>query len=707
MKKFAVVVIGLSLVLLMLPGAALSEQSGDDESVYHAGEVQITAEGQDRAITHAPSVTEIDLEKYETPGVPVTITDVLKDQAIIDFRGESDLVPEEDGIEMRGFDSRQFVVAIDGLAVQKTGGYWGGHFVDYSLIPMSQIETIEILPGPHSALYSGRSLGGVLNVKTKKPECHEKAEASTRMSASYGSYNTHKESVYSEGGVGRFDTSVSYEHYHTDGYLRNTDANIDTVAGRLAYVMPSDGYVSLFGTYTDKEVGKPVANDPARADYDPDYPVVESGTASGRWRDPIRQPERYKEPYSFRFGMKQPSAIGNWSAGAYYTYENQTFSFKDVDEPQAVTCYTSWGGKVQNDIQLSDAHLLTVGFDTAQLSSRHTVKIVETYAGFIQDKWAMTPRLTLKTGLRYENINIWWNNLSRFRAGMYVNPAHPYEYVKKDYDELAPKSFLTYELDDLAKFLRDTSVSVGVSRIWTPRSFCEVCSWGGGMEVDPIHGMGYDLVLARRLVKDIQLNLDISHYEIKDYVVSADSSSDYYQESPWGPNGWGRRKVALEKVHKDGVELNLNGHLMDNLDFYISAAYNEWSYEGPHNGGPEEVADDALSDRAKYRANAGIGYSPLKHTKILLDYQYQDDQKKTIVDVIDEAAGLWDIREFTMDSYHLFDLAVRQTLFEKWGACRNGVVSVYTNNLFDETYETSRGYPATDRTYGIKFNFEV
>ena len=211
-------------------------------------------------------------------------------------------------------------------------------------------------------------------------------------------------------------------------------------------------------------------------------------------------------------------------------------------------------------------------------------------------------------------------------------------------------------------------------------------------------------MLARRIWKDINLNVDFSHYELKDYPVSADSSSAYYKESPWGP-GWGRRKVALEEVHKDGVEVEINGHILDDLGFHLSYAYNDWKYKGPHSGGPEEVADERLSDRAKHRANAGLRYNLFENTQLLLDYKYQDKQVLEIVDIIDEEAGLWEVRDVQIDSYEMVDLGVEQRLFKEWGLIKDGVLRFYVNNLFDEEYQSSRGYPATDRTYGAALSF--
>jgi outer membrane cobalamin receptor len=125
----------------------------------------------------------------------------------------------------------------------------------------------------------------------------------------------------------------------------------------------------------------------------------------------------------------------------------------------------------------------------------------------------------------------------------------------------------------------------------------------------------------------------------------------------------------------------------------------------PDNGGPEEIADERLRDRAKYRVTAGLRYNLFKNTRLFLDYEYQDKQVKEIVDVIDEDEGEWEVREVQIESYEIFDLAVEQTLFDEWGFVKEGVLKLYVNNLLDKEYQTSLGYPATDRTYGIALSF--
>nr|WP_269435725.1 TonB-dependent receptor [Desulfosarcina ovata] len=165
-----------------------------------------------------------------------------------------------------------------------------------------------------------------------------------------------------------------------------------------------------------------------------------------------------------------------------------------------------------------------------------------------------------------------------------------------------------------------------------------------------------------------------------------------------GKTGWTMEYkdyvINLEKIVRHGVEVQLSGHLMDDLSFYLGYAYQKFE-----NKGGELAGEDAVDDIAKNRVNAGLRYRLFENTTLLLDYKYQDEQ---VVQKAEEVApDEWKFSEIPMDAYHVFDLAVRQTLFKKWGFLENATLKVYINNLLDENYENLSGYPATDRTYGV------
>ncbi|XHS77587.1 TonB-dependent receptor plug domain-containing protein [Burkholderiaceae bacterium UC74_6] len=117
---------------------------------------------------------------------PQKLSEVLADLTVITredierqgFGGIADLLRNTGAVEMvrngtpaattslylRGAETRHTAVLIDGVRVdsQSTGGAsWNG-------IPLDQIDHIEILKGPASAIYGGDAIGGVIQIFTRK-----------------------------------------------------------------------------------------------------------------------------------------------------------------------------------------------------------------------------------------------------------------------------------------------------------------------------------------------------------------------------------------------------------------------------------------------------------------------------------------------------------------------------------------------------------
>ena len=709
--------VGLGLLGLIFSSVVLAEET----SVHKLDDVIVTGKNTTSEISYTPQKTTIDVDAYETVGTVQNIGDILKDQPIMDFRGASDLVPGdivdgEDAFYMRGFGSSRFITAIDGSNIHKQGGRQSYHVVDYSLLPTSLMEKIEILPGPHSALYSGQSIGGVINLITRMPERYDTARPQVHVSTGYKSYNTQNHSITAKGGVGDFIYDAGYQKYITDGYLRHSEADIDSAFGRIGYILPSDGYVAFTVNHSQGDREIPVKNDAASGDYDSGYPTV-SASSYFEWQSP----EYDGTATAYRLNYLQPSPVGKWDLNAYYSEEEwkRTTLRKNAsgiifDGGWECTWYTR-GAKLMDTIRFSDVHETVVGaeiqqfldgFDTKQGSPAafDEEKRVDTRAGFAQHRWKIIPRLTLTAGLRYEHAETWTDNMSS-STGAFLISGQP-RWIERSFDGWLPKSFLTYALDDVAAGLRDTSVSVGVSRIWrAPTNFGDF-NYGGrpvGAWTEPEHGIGYDMVLSRRLINDIQLKVNYAYYEIEDYLAWNGNFSKY---TPGGGNSvppgmeYKDYVINLDKIVRHGIEVQLSGHLMDDLSFYLGYAYQKFE-----NKGGELAGEDAVDNIAKNRVNAGLRYHVFENTSLLLDYRYQDDQ---VVQKAEEIApDEWEFSEIAMDAYHVFDLAVRQTLFTKWGFLENATLKVYVNNLLDEDYENLSGYPATDRTFGVAVDVDI
>ncbi|MGD9161611.1 MAG: TonB-dependent receptor [Desulfobacteraceae bacterium] len=692
----------------------------EEKTAYTLDEIVVVGENANGEIVYTPEKTNIDVDSYNTTGIPQNIGDIIKDQPVIDFRGATDLVPGDlvdgdDTLWMRGFGSNRFVTAIDGSNIHKPGGRQTFHVVDYSLLPTFLIDRIEILPGPHSVLYPGQSIGGVVNLITSRPESYDTLKPKAYIGTSYKSYDTQNHSVYIWGGAGNFTYDTGYQRYATDGYLRHAEAEIDTFFGRIGYIMPEDGYIAFTVSHTDANRLIPVKNDQSLSDYDSSFPVV-TVSSYYQWQNPNWD----EEAISYRLNYNQPSSIGTWDFNAYYSEEEwkrttlRTNTEGIYDAGWEVTWHQQ-GAKLQDTITFSDRLQTVIGAELQQFFDSYDSKQgspaafddqkrVELISGFVQQRWKIIPRLTLAAGVRYEHAEICVDNLSG-RTGTPLITGRP-RWIKRSFNDILPKTFLTYELDDLAAGLRDTSVSLGISKIWrAPINFGDFNPRGmpAGAWIEPEHGIGYDIVFSRRLFSDIKMKINYAYYEIKDYLAW---NWDYAEYTPGSGNTvtpgmeYMDYIINLEKITRHGLELQLSGHLTDKLSFNLGYAYQTFD-----NKGYEPAGQAALDNFAENRINAGLRYRLFKDTLLILDYKYQGEQ---VVQKSEEvAADEWVFTEIPMDEYHVFDLAIQQKVFKQWGAFNNGIIKVFINNLFDHEYQNLSGYPATDRTFGISFNFDI
>jgi iron complex outermembrane receptor protein len=129
-----------------------------------------------------------------------------------------------------------------------------------------------------------------------------------------------------------------------------------------------------------------------------------------------------------------------------------------------------------------------------------------------------------------------------------------------------------------------------------------------------------------------------------------------------------------------------------------------YAYQHFDNQGDEPAGEEELSNRPKHRANASLIWHVRQGTRLILDYEYQDDQVS--VEAIEVAEDEYEFRETEVDAFHVFDLGVEQRLFDQWRGIKSGMLKVYVKNLFDRDYINSSGEPAVDRTMGAAFSFK-
>lgn len=152
----------------------------------------VTASKKSQRLSEVPAtVRVITAEQIRERGY-FTLDEVLSDLPGFQFRN---IVGFNSYIFQRGAPSQNnlILVLVDGIQINElnSGGFYGG--AQYNL---SNVERIEVVYGPASALYGTNAISGIVNIITKNPQDNR----GLSVGALYGSFNT-------------MNTDLSYGYY--------------------------------------------------------------------------------------------------------------------------------------------------------------------------------------------------------------------------------------------------------------------------------------------------------------------------------------------------------------------------------------------------------------------------------------------------------------------------------------------------------------
>jgi iron complex outermembrane receptor protein len=127
------------------------------------------------------------------------------------------------GVQVRGLgnsDGSQIRFMIDGVAVNNVIG--GTGFFSFTHIPLEDVERIEVIRGPGSALYGENALLGVVNIITKKAVDMPKAG----LYAKAGSFHQTQSGILFGGVSGAFSIAGNMDYQDTRGYRKPVNRDV-------------------------------------------------------------------------------------------------------------------------------------------------------------------------------------------------------------------------------------------------------------------------------------------------------------------------------------------------------------------------------------------------------------------------------------------------------------------------------------------------
>ncbi|WEJ07690.1 TonB-dependent receptor [Pseudomonas sp. FJ2-5-13] len=650
--------------------------------------------------TRSASATRTDTSIHETPqSISVVSKDVVEDlgatrlQDALDYAGGVGRANNFGGQGLTTFTVRGFT----------TGEFYRNGFPinrGYPNMPdANTIERLEVLRGPATMLYGRGDPGGTFNVVSKQPLAERTVTLGSQLNDQGMKRGTldasgpldeegrlaYRLNVVGEGGD-TFRDHVETERYGVTPVItwQATDDTKVTFEGDfMRNNHPLDRGLTRFpnqrGTpsrdtfWGDKDAGK-LHNDNNMAQLRFEHALNDNWTLGGgfQWLDGSLKGNAIE--------ANGPGSLGADGRTLQRNFNYRKLEWTDKDYQLNLTGHFSTGGfdhtlltgieyedyDYKSIIQRSSAVAGTYPIDifdpvygqTRPALTRtptHDKENLKTYAAFVQDQVALTERLKVLAGARFERFE------------------HDYQnYVGKSWqaadNAVTPRLGVIYDLTDTVAVYADAARSfkpnTGASR--------------EGVSFAPEKGKSYEMGIKWEAL-DRQLSIDAAIYQIEKKNVLAVDPADTTNTF----------NVAAGQVRSRGFDLNVAGNLTP-----------EWRVIGGYAYVDAEVTRDTT-----LRSGTRLMNIPRNSFSLLNVYEFQDGALKGLGlgvggKYVDQRAGQTANTAFSMDAYTVVDLLGYYKVNERVR------LNLDVKNLFNREYEEGAfgniyAYPGAPRTVQV------
>lgn len=572
--------------------ASAEEDMAIDSGSIGLEPITVTASRAARMVSESPASVSIVSSQDIAQANAKSVADLLKDIEGVYMYDPTGVGATGAVVNMRGFyggmSSHQLVL-VDGIPQNKGKD----KLIDWDLISMDNIESIEVVRGPASALYGDNAMSGVINIITKKP----KDKPETKILSSYGSFNTQNYEASALGAYKRFGYFVAVSHKTSDGFRRHCDYDRDHLGGKLDYAINDTSALKFSLDYYRKKRGAiPWALSEAQIAQD------RRQTRPGTEND---KSDETKSDVSITHAWDASDKIST-EATFYYKYD-------DVD-----SFYTSGSTESTKREQLEDEdayglllkgglkqeimglrHEFTSGIDLERddfdyqeynapyqqrgtLRSNYGVKR-DKIGPFLQDEIKLTESLRVIAGARYDRVNFDFDD--RKTTANSKTEKMP---------KVTPKCSLVY------MYQKDSSVYANYAKAFRTPTIGQMFTYGSSAnpDLEPEEAKNYEIGLHHRFNESFRANLNFYWTEL-DNEIWYDYATSQYQN-------YGK---TSHKGLESGLDFRVAKRLSGFANYTYSRAKNETgSYSGKYlTGIPIHKASSGLHFATDWGLSWDIG----------------------------------------------------------------------------------------------------
>ena len=593
----------------------------------------------------------IDLLAQEA-GINIRSTSGNDKQAVVDLRGMGDTA------------ASNVIVMVDGLVLNAPD--MSGPSI--SSVPIEQIERIEIVRGAGSVVYGSGAVGGVINIITKKAG----ETPSANLYSSYGSYNTFDNRASIDGKLKNFYLDLNAGIHDSDGYRDNGFFEKKDIGAKSSYAINEHFSFMVSGMYYEDEYGLP--GPVSKENINSKYRRVQTDR-------PDDSGETTEEKGRFEFDMDFEK-WGTLSLKRGYLFRDNKYIIGfnpmiprndqkdeiDEDTRQFDLNY------VKDYIFYGHAQMFQLGIDSYKTEYTRTENPdgprknseTESFGIFINNQWAITDKLSLSAGSRYnkyrgnfrtderkffDDVRIWVNG----------------DTTKSEWDNSAYSFGFTYSMSDKSSFFGSWATSFRIPNV------DEFAESGDVKSIEALHpqeGVHWEIGSRQQIGNFMSLTVALFDTRIKDEIYYSEYNQNY-----------------KNKTIRQGIETDFTIYPFDDIRLWGNYSYTKARFD------KKNITIPLVPE---HRASAGIRWQLIKQLGLSLSGTYTGSR--------------FDGNDTDNDRYEKFDdyIVFDGKLTYEY---KNLMIFAGVNNIFNELYSTSayseQYYPMPDRTIygGVRWTY--
>jgi outer membrane receptor for ferrienterochelin and colicins len=619
------------------------------EEEIELGEIVVTATKTEKEIKDIPaSVSVIKEDEIKNTSSYDNLNDIVKQTPSVDARnlgGIATTVPTT--VSIRGMSLRDTLLMVDGQVLNDSLN----NFAIFNLIPKENIERIEIVRGPFSALYGTNAGGGVINVITKDKFTKKLSGKVEFGNFSYRNYVVIKEDKFKDLGY-----SLSIERRETNNYFAdNSQKNRDYEENKIWF-----------------KISKSI-DEKSKINFSFNYFRSKGGYGLTEFISPQKEKDIKKEVFLANLTYKSIFKNLKYKIGLS-TNNPETKSIGESIDPkkippfppkyvQSINTYSSNDTNLnfEGNINLNEKNNLIFGsdlsflngkweiknYDTGALLSDKLDKKVENYAFYLQDEIKPDEKFLIIGGFRFDKHQ-------QFGS------------------EFSPKLSFNFKLNE------NTNIYTSYGKAFRAPSLGELYSppwmrvpgklYIGNPDLKPEISQSFELGMKGK-IKEFETRISLYQNKVKDLI----------QLQLEGNNEINRN---IGKAKTEGFELEEIFKANKNINISFNYSY-------------LEAKDEKTGERLEYspynKLNLGV-LGKIKNLNFNTYFNFVDERL-----YVDRKTG----KKFELESYIVADLNLVYELDKLTN------INLTVKNLFDKTYQEYGGYNAPKRqiSLGIKRSF--